>query len=409
MRSNYFFRSVHVAGLIIVCSFISTAQSGSTGPRVFILDAKTLSAQKQKLTDPKNSDAALKPALAKLERDAQKALTTEILPVTAKTALPPSGDKHDYMSQAPYFWKNPNTKDGLPYIRKDGERNPEIKNFPDHEQMDLLGATIERLATAFYFTGKEEYAARATELLRMWFLDPKTLMHPNLEYAQAVPGVNDGRGTGILESRALTRVVDGIGLINGSKSWAKADQAGLEAWFAKYYEWITTSKHGRDEAAAKNNHGTWYDVQTTSFALFIGKTDDARKILEAAKQKRIAAQVEPDGKLPLELARTNSWGYSTMDLDGLTQLADLGDRVGVDLWNFQTSAGRSIRKAIEFLYPFANGNKKWTYQQIDEFLPEKLYLVMHRAAANYRDDKFNAMMAAVPAVETNDRRQILGN
>ena len=152
----------------------------------------------------------------------------------------------------------------------------------------------------------------------MWFLDAKTMMKPNLEYAQAVPGVNDGRGTGILESRALTRVVDGIGLINGSKSWTKADQAGLEAWFTKYYDWITTSKHGKDEAAAKNNHGTWYDVQTTSFALFIGKTDDARKILETAKQKRIAAQVEPDGKLPLELARTNSWGYSTMDLDGLS-------------------------------------------------------------------------------------------
>ncbi len=142
----------------------------------------------------------------------------------------------------------------------------------------------------------------------------------------------------------------------------------------QYYDWITTSKHGKDEAAAKNNHGTWYDVQTTSFALFIGKTDDARKILETAKQKRIAAQVETDGKLPLELARTNSWGYSTMDLDGLTQLADLGDRVGVDLWNFQTADGRSIRKAIEFLYPFANGSKKWTFQQIDEFLPEKLYL-----------------------------------
>ncbi len=174
------------------------------------MNAKTLQLSKQKLSDPKNADPSLKPALAKLERDAQKALTTEILPVTAKTALPPSGDKHDYMSQAPYFWKNPNTKDGLPYVRKDGERNPEIKNFPDHDSMDLLGATIERLATAYYFTGKEEYAARSTELLRMWFLDPKTLMHPNLEYAQAVPGVNDGRGTGILESRALTRVVDGI-------------------------------------------------------------------------------------------------------------------------------------------------------------------------------------------------------
>ena len=407
--SNFnIFRSLIIPNFLVAFSCVCVAQM-PMAPRVFSLNAKTLQLNKQKLADPKNADPSLKPALAKLERDAQKALAVEILPVTAKTALPPSGDKHDYMSQAPYFWKNPNTKDGLPYIRKDGERNPEIKNFPDHEQMDLLGATVERLATAYYFTGKEEYAARAATLLRMWFLDPKTQMNPNLEFAQAVPGVNDGRGTGILESRALTRVVDGIGLLNGSKSWTAADQTALVAWFTKYYEWITTSKHGKDEAAAKNNHGTWYDVQTTSFALFIGKTDEAKKILENAKQKRIAFQVEPDGKLPLELARTNSWGYSTMDLDGMTQLADLGDRVGVDLWNYQTSDGRSIRKAIEYLYPFATKSKKWTTQQIDEFIPEKLYLVMRRAAPHYRDDKFTAMMAAVPALETNDRIQILGN
>lgn len=398
-----FFNSTIIIVFLIAATFTLSAQT----PRVFVLNPKTLQLSKQKLADTKNVDATLKSALAKLERDAQKALITEIVPVTAKTALPPSGDKHDYMSQAPYFWKNPSTKDGLPYIRKDGERNPEIKNFPDHDSMDLLGITIERLATAYYFTGKEEYAARATALLRMWFLEPKTMMNPTLEFAQAVPGVNDGRGTGILESRALTRVVDGVGLINGSKSWTTADQSGLTAWFTKYYDWITTSKHGKDEASAKNNHGTWYDVQTTTFALFIGKTDDAKRILETAKQKRLAAQIEPDGKQSLELARTNSWGYSTMNLDGLTQLADLGDRVGVDLWNYQTSDGRSIRKAIEFLCSFANGSTKWPYQQLDAFLPEKLYLVMRRAATHYHDDKFKAM--TVPALDASDRTQILGN
>ena len=113
-------------------------------------------------------------------------------------------------------------------------------------------------------------AAKAAEMLRTWFLDPKTLMNPNLEFAQAVPGQNSGRGTGILESRALTHVVDSIGLINGSKSWTKADQAGLEAWFTKYYAWITTSKHGKDGAAAKNNHGTWYAAQAATMALYLG-------------------------------------------------------------------------------------------------------------------------------------------
>jgi hypothetical protein len=400
-----------VAIISILAAIAATGQFTSAQtplPRVFIINAKSLQEQKQKLADPKTADPTLRPALDKIERDAQKALKTETLSVMAKTALPPSGDKHDYMSQAPYFWKNPDTKDGLPYIRKDGERNPEIKNFPDHDLMDKLGKTAEALALGYYFTGKEQYSAKAADLLRAWFLDPKTSMNPNLEFAQAVPGKNDGRGTGILESRALTRVVDAVGMLSGSSSWTKADQAGLEAWFTKYYAWITTSKHGIDEANAKNNHGTWYDVQITSFALFIGKTDAARKTLESAKNTRIAKQIEPDGKQPLELARTKSWSYSTMNLEGMVQLAKLGDAVGVDLWNFQTSDGRSVRKAIEFLYPFATGEKKWTWEQIEEFQPEKLYSTMRLGSQKYRDDRFMKMMSSVPKASADDRSVLIG-
>ena len=392
--------------IAFVC--VIAAQSSSTGPRVFMLNAKTLVDQKQKLADPKNADASKKPALAKIVRDADKALKTEVQPIIAKTALPPSGDKHDYMTQAPYFWKNPDTKDGFPYIRKDGERNPEIKNFPDHELLDKMEDAVERLATAYYFTGKEEYAAKAGDVLRMWFLDAKTAMHPNLEFAQAVPGQNNGRGTGILETRGLTRVVDSIGLLSGSKSWTKADQSGVEVWFSKYLDWLTTSKNGIDERNAKNNHGTIYDQQITSFYLFISKTDLARKTLESAKQNRIAKQIEPDGKQPLELARTKTWSYSTMNLDAMVKLAELGDAAGVDLWNFQTPDGRSIRKAIEFLYPFTTGEKKWKYEQIEEFLPERLFTSMRKAAGKYTDDKFKKMMTTVPKMADDDRVNVVG-
>ena len=349
----------------------------------------------------------MKSALTKLEKDAQKTLKTEVLSIVTKTANPPSGDKHDYMSQAPYFWKNPATKDGLPYIRRDGERNPEIKQFPDHDLMDGMVGAVETLSAAYYFTGKEEYAARAAEILRMWFLDAKTKMNPNLEFAQAIPGVNSGRGIGIIETRGLTRVVDSIGLLENSKSWTRADQSGLEAWFSKYLDWLTTSKNGRDEAGAKNNHGTIYDVQIASFALFAGKNDFAKQVLETAKQKRIAAQIEPDGKQPLELERTKSWSYSTMNLDGLVQLAELGETVGVDLWSFQTKDGRGISPAIDYLYPFASDGKKWTYEQIEPLQPERLFSIMRRADRKYSDEKYKKMMSSVPKTENDDRFSLL--
>ena len=145
--------AVSLAIATIVLSSVFSAQS-SSGPRVFLLSPRTLADEKRRLADPK--DVSLKPALAKVERDAQKALHEDVLSIVTKTATPPSGDKHDYMTQAPYFWRNPDTKDGLPYIQRDGERNPEIKQYPDHDLLDKMDSAVERLATAYFFTGKEE-------------------------------------------------------------------------------------------------------------------------------------------------------------------------------------------------------------------------------------------------------------
>jgi hypothetical protein len=382
-----------------------SAQTTQAGPpRVFLLDARRLAEARRSV---RAGDRSFDAALGKLERDARKALGAGPFSVTTKAATPPSGDKHDYMSQAPYFWPNPKTPSGLPYIRRDGERNPEINKISDHRSLDQMEDAVETLALAYYFRGDEAYAARAAQLLRAWFLDPATRMNPSLQYAQYIPGVNTGRGIGLIETRGLTRVVDAIGLLEGSKSLTEADRRGVADWFEKFLRWMQESKNGRDEAAAQNNHGTYYDVQAASYALFLGKVDLAKAILEAAKQKRIARQVEPDGRQPLELARTRAWSYSVGNLDGLMLLAELGERVGVDLWNYQTSDGRSIRRALEYLYPFAVGEKKWEYQQLGGFEPRALFPLLRRASAAYRDEKYRALMSKVPAGDPADRSRLL--
>jgi hypothetical protein len=380
-----------------------TPGTPSLSPRVFLFDAKNLLITKQSI---RGGDKSLAQAMIKLELEAKKAISGGPYSVVSKEPTPPSGNKHDYMSQAPYFWPNPNTPDHLPYIRRDGERNPEINRISDHQSMDKMVSAVDTLALAYFFSGNEAYAERAAFLLRAWFVDPATRMNPNLEFAQFIPGVNTGRGIGLIETRGLTRVVDAIGLLAGSKGWAERDQRDLEQWFSKFLQWMLDSKNGRDEAAAKNNHGTYYDLQVSSFALFVGKPDLAKQILETAKTKRIATQIEPDGRQPLELVRTKAWSYSVGNLDGLTLLAIIGERAGVDLWNYQAADGRSIRRAFEYLAPFAFGDKKWPDQQIGEWQPQILFPLIRRGAARYPDQQYQALVKKVPQVDASDRSNL---
>lgn len=399
------FSAFTVSMALIGASSIVLSQEPKTATaRVFIIDGRKLAETKRRI---QSGDQSFAPALAKLETDARRALTQKPLSVVTKTPMPPSQDKHDYMSQAPYFWPDPNKPDGLPYVRRDGERNPELDKITDHRTLDQMRVGVRTLSLAYYFKNDEEYAAKAAELLRAWFLDPATRMNPNLEYAQFIPGVNTGRGIGLIETRGLVEVIDAIGLLAGSTSWTAADQGGLEAWFSRFLQWMQESRNGREESVARNNHGTFYDVQAISFALFVRRNDLAKQIAEAAKEKRIARQIEPDGRQPSELARTKSWSYSNMNLDGLMLLARLAENTGVDLWTYQTKDDRSIRRALEFLFPYAVEDRKWTYQQLGGFEAKSFFPLMRRAAVHYTDQKFKAAVLRIPKADPTEREHLV--
>ena len=228
----------------------------------------------------RQNDGSLEPALAKLTREADRALISAPLSVVRKEIAPPSGDRNDYMSLAPYWWPNPNTHDGLPYVRRDGKINPERNSIADRQNLENTVALVKTLALAYYFTANEDYAKHATTMLQVWFLDPLTRMNPNLKYAQGIPGRNTGRAAGIIETHNLPELVDAAGLLVGSAAWTQAHQRQLQSWFTVYLTWLLESTHGRTEAQAENNHGTWYDVQIASFGLFTDKKDFARRVAQ---------------------------------------------------------------------------------------------------------------------------------
>ncbi|HJQ79367.1 MAG TPA: alginate lyase family protein [Lacipirellulaceae bacterium] len=393
-----------VLGIEVAFTSISTQRTRAAEPRVFILDAAQLHVAREML---RAGDKVLAPALEQLQRDADAALDAGPFSVVNKDLIPPSGDKHDYLSLAPYWWPDPKSPTGLPYIRRDGERNPEIYKIRNRLDLGEFADAVDTLSLAYYFTADERYADRAALLVRTWFLDPATRMNPNLRFGQGIPGINTGRGVGLIETRMFARVVDSIGLIENSAAWTGEDQRGMRAWFEEFLDWMLESDHGREEAARQNNHGTYYDVQVASFALFLDKRGLAAKVLRDVGDKRIAVQVAPDGRQPLELARTKAWSYSVGNLAGLMTLARLAEHVDVDLWNFKSQDGASIRAAIDFLAPFATQERKWTYQQMGGFDAELLRSLLYKAAVKYPDANYRENLSRLPKRNAASRANLL--
>jgi hypothetical protein len=337
------------------------------------------------------------PALAALLQAAGDVLRTPLLSVTHKQNLPPSGDRHDYTSLGTYWWPNPETPDGLPYIRRDGERNPECDNY-DSPRLKRLHDAVRKLAWGYYFTGDERFAAQAAFLLRGWFLDPATRMNPNLEFGQFIPGICLGRGIGIIDTATvMASLLDAILILEAGGALSSTEQAGLRAWMQAYRDWLVESPHGRDEAGWQNNHGTWYDVQLAAMELYLDHRQAAADLLHSAREGRIASQVEPDGRQPLELARTRSLSYSLMNATGFANLAALGERVGVDLWHWSTPDGRGLRAALDWLLPYVAGQRAWEGPQITPVDPGEALALYRRAAAAYGDDRYAALAQAAPA------------
>ena len=392
-----------LAGLIISCVHEPAPARAATLPRIFAINPAALAGTRDRLA---TNAAELKPAYDALIADATRELKRKAVSVMDKPKAPASGDKHDYSSIAPYFWPDPAKPDGLPYVRKDGQRNPESGNeHSDAPRMGRTAGAAHTLALAYYLSGREEFASHAAHLLRVWFLDSSTRMNPNFNHAQAIPGVNTGRGIGMIESRSLTSVCDAVGLLARSTNWTAADQHGMEDWMQRFLEWAQTSKNGRDEAAAKNNHGSFYDEQTAHFALFLGQTNLARQIIEGARERRIATQFQPDGRQPLELAREDSFGYSRFNLQALFALATLGERVGVDLWRFESKEGASLRRGLDYLLPYSEDPEKpWPHEKSKK-QDRSLAPLLRQAHFIYGSERYWNLLTKTPGYES--RREAL--
>ncbi|HEV2392289.1 MAG TPA: alginate lyase family protein [Verrucomicrobiae bacterium] len=295
---------------------------------------------------------------ARVFKLAGQALELKAPTITAYFATNSEGGPHDFYSQSDYFWPNPTNSNGLPYIGRDGETNPDNFDYHRMAMRDMKDA-VAALAAAYALNGDQSYVAKAAELLRAFFLDEKTKMNPNLNYAQAVLGKWPGTSWGVIDTLHLAEVPVAVGFLEKASNFPLALDRGLKKWFADYLDWMTTSTNGVKEMNAANNHSIAYFVQAASFARFTGNAKLLNFSRNRFKEVLLPKQMAEDGSFPLELRRTKPYGYSIFQADNVATLCVLLSTPREDMWRLGLRDGRSPELAIDFIYPYLADKSKW--------------------------------------------------
>ena len=376
--------------LLVVNSLYSQNKPELSGtfPKTLAIDGKVLQNNYELIVaNDVDKVRALKSLLKKADKVLEEA---KVYSVMNKKQMPPSGDKHDYMSTGPYWWPDPTKPDGLPYIKKDGLRNPTYYDITDSQEINKVEDEALTLALAYYFTREKKYAKFASKLIKTWFLDTETRQNPNLNFGQGIPGLNTGRGTGIIETRDVYRVQDAAILIQETPNWSKENHQALKKWFSDYLTWMLESPIGKDEADSNNNHGTFYSEQVIAFALFTERTEVALNEIEIFKN-RMESQLKSDGSQPFELARTKSWNYVNMNLYGYFLIAKLAENAKIQLWNQQISEGKNMKNALDWIVPYLKNEKNWEYEQIQKIGFGETIKILKYASKKYSNPEYEAL------------------
>ena len=358
------------------------------------LDSVQLAKTKAKII---NNTASKKTLFAynKLIKKANALLKIKNTSVTDKTILPPTGNKNDYLSISRYWWPDLEKKEGLPWIRKDGITNPNTQtNAVDRKRLGAMSQGVWILGLAYYFTENEAYAKKAISMMETWFLNPKTLMNPHLEFAQSVPGNSKKRRSGILDGRSIVKFVpDAIQLISTSKYWNSIYKTKMNTWLSSYLFWLTKSELGIKGSMQTNNHGSWYKYQVATLAYYLGDRELVKKMVRLA-QNSLDDMLDAKGGQIHELARSRSFFYSCFNLQALVAIADLGNKVDMNMWQYQSDNKKSLALAIGYLTPVVDG-EKWKHSTLKSINLNNLIPIISKAFKNFNTQEYKVLLSKI--------------
>jgi hypothetical protein len=374
------------AGLLLLLAAAPATTTSRPPPATIIWDGAGLVAQR---TRALAGDMSLAKAIAVLAAAADEKLGVGPFTVLNKTIVPPTGDMHDYLSTESYGWPctqkcdatvlaydhaadcsewcygsyncnwthiklmapgeppmdHCNVSTGVPWVSHSGFSSPQVLQN-NRKQADGMWRSVTPLVMAWWYTNDTKYLAKATHLLRYFFLSPNTRMNPSLDYTEHQPGTFDGVSGGINDFYGFPEVIDCLILIGwGDESgayWRAADAQGMHAWAVQFQEWFVTSPNPRNGLLLSNDICVTVDKIGLSTSLFVGAGEDARFLASNSSKRMLSNLLGANGDFTGDGAATgvDSFGYHMADMMDFFVLAQMVTRTGeIDLFNWVNPKG----------------------------------------------------------------------
>jgi len=311
-------------------------------------------------------------AVRRLRAEADKRLREGPWSVTSDHPLGVNLDPHDYYGEAPFWWPDP-ANPAAPWVRREGHVNPD-RVVADKNALNATCDSIFTLGAASFLLDDARYGQHAARLINAWFLNPKTRMNPNLEYSQAIRGVNEARGSTI-DGRLFIRAVQGMEFLAQSGQWDAKESAATHKWFEEYLRWMMRSKIGNDDRSSGGHRASWWTAQAAAIATFLDDAATEQMAFSYYRDAIFPRQAAAAGPGRSDEERARPLSYSAFNIEAMATTCRIAQAQGVDLWSAQSKNGTTLAAVIAPLIPHLADRKKWDREQIADFETDGIYFL----------------------------------
>lgn len=312
-------------------------------------------------------------------------------------------DYHYYSSIGIYWWPDENSQTGMPYINKDGVLNPEYAEY-DYLRLITLSKRLKYLSLAFFFTRDMRYYDYYVGQVEAWFVNKETLMYPNFEYAQVIPGRNNnkGRGAGLTEAVEFNTIIESFRLINSCRRIKRPLKKEIIQWFRDFSDWMANSETGKSCSNANDNTAICYDVILLNMSIFSENKERSQMLIRDFKSRRIDSQIDTDGRYTAELKRTKAYYYSIKSLSHIVDFSLLAESLGYHVYRDNK---KIIDKSVDYLYQFVSNREEFGYNQISDWEGCEQFLILQIDRLSTFSTLFERLFES-PDIKNNGLRSI---